>query len=144
MEALLKDFPIVIEIPVAWGDIDALQILNNVVYFRYFQNARIAYFEKIDAFQFMKATEIGVVLASTQCKFKIPINYPDTVFVGARVINMEKDRFLIKHILVSQQHQKIAAEGNALMVAYDFKQNKKTLVPTELKQRIMDLEQRSF
>ena len=47
MEKLLQNYPVVIEIPVAWGDMDAFQHVNNVTYFKYFESARIAYFEKI-------------------------------------------------------------------------------------------------
>ena len=39
---LLADFPVTVEIPVAWGDMDAMGHVNNVVYFRYFETARIA------------------------------------------------------------------------------------------------------
>lgn len=31
---LLKDYPVVVSIPVAWGEMDALQHVNNIVYFR--------------------------------------------------------------------------------------------------------------
>ena len=46
MEKLTERYPVVIEIPVAWGEMDAFQHLNNIVYFRYFESARIAYFER--------------------------------------------------------------------------------------------------
>ena len=42
---LLEDYPVVLEIPVAWGDMDALNHVNNTVYLRYFESSRIAYFE---------------------------------------------------------------------------------------------------
>ncbi|MFA0233455.1 acyl-CoA thioesterase, partial [Vibrio sp. 10N.261.45.A7] len=32
MEALLSDYPVVTEIPVAWGEMDALNHVNNAVY----------------------------------------------------------------------------------------------------------------
>ena len=34
-------------IDVAWGDMDSYAHVNNVVYFRYFENARIAYLDRI-------------------------------------------------------------------------------------------------
>ena len=48
---LLKDYPVTVEVPVVWGEMDAFSHVNNVVYFRYFETARIAYFYEID---FMK------------------------------------------------------------------------------------------
>lgn len=37
-------FPVRVGIPVAWGEMDAFGHVNNVVYFRYFESARIAFF----------------------------------------------------------------------------------------------------
>ena len=46
MNKLLDEFAFQLEMDVEWGDMDALQHVNNVEYFKYFQKARIAYFEK--------------------------------------------------------------------------------------------------
>jgi acyl-CoA thioesterase FadM len=46
MHDLLAGYPVVIEIPVAWGEMDAFQHVNNVAYIRYFESGRIAYFER--------------------------------------------------------------------------------------------------
>jgi acyl-CoA thioester hydrolase len=59
MQDLLKNYPVVIEIPIAWGDMDAFQHVNNIVYFRYFESARIAYFEKLNLNDQMIQTGIG-------------------------------------------------------------------------------------
>ena len=49
MNELLKDFTFVVDLNIEWGDMDALQHVNNIEYFKYFQVARIAYFEKINS-----------------------------------------------------------------------------------------------
>jgi len=64
MENLLRDYPVIIEIPLAWGEMDAFQHLNNVVYFRYFESARIAYFDAIEAMTVMETTGVGPILAA--------------------------------------------------------------------------------
>jgi acyl-CoA thioesterase FadM len=53
MENLMEGYPVVIEVPVAWGEMDAFGHLNNIVYFRYFESARIAYFHKIGLIDMM-------------------------------------------------------------------------------------------
>ena len=85
MNELLSAFPVVIEIPVAWGEMDAFQHVNNVVYFRYFETGRIAYFERTVMRSAMNTTGLGPILATASCKFKFPLTYPDTVLVGVRV-----------------------------------------------------------
>jgi acyl-CoA thioester hydrolase len=140
MKEMLEGYPVVIEIPVAWGEMDSLQHVNNIVYFRYFESARMAYFNQIDFWSYMDDTGIGPILASTQCKFKIPLSYPDTVSVGARITNVEDDRFLMKYVVISHQHQRIAAEGEGVIVSYDYREKKKAPVPQEIKARIEALE----
>ncbi len=137
---LLKDCPVVIETPVAWGEMDSLQHVNNIIYFRYFESARMAYFNRLDLWSYMKETGIGPLLASTECRFRIPLTYPDTVSVGARVTKTEEDRFLMNYVVVSHEHEKIAAEGEGLIVAYDYREKKKTLLPQEIRVRIELLE----
>jgi acyl-CoA thioester hydrolase len=140
MDNLLKHCPVVIETPVAWGQMDAFRHLNNTVYFRFFESARIAYFERLDFLEYMETTGVGPILASTNCKFKIPLTYPDTVSIGSRVSEIDEDRFTMEYFVVSHKHQRVAAEGTGLIVCYDYKQNKKAPVPSELKQRIEELE----
>ena len=68
-----------LQIPVQWGDMDAFQHVNNTVYFRYFENARLEYFRRPGWFEFERATGIGPILASTQARFRRPLTYPDTI-----------------------------------------------------------------
>jgi acyl-CoA thioester hydrolase len=140
MQDLLKNYPVVIEIPIAWGDMDAFQRVNNIMYFKYFESARISYFEKLNFNEQMKKTVIGPILANTQCKFKIPLTYPDQVSVGAKVDVIEKDRFLMKYLVVSHKHKNIAALGEGMLVSFNYHENKKVPIPDEIRARITDLE----
>jgi len=140
MNESLAGFPVVIDIPVAWGEMDALRHVNNIVYFRYFESARIAYFEKLRFWEFMDQTGVGPILASIQCKFKIPLAYPDTVSVGTRIPSIEQDRFVMEYRAVSHKSQAIAAEGEGVVVSYNYRESKKTPLPEEMKQRILAVE----
>jgi acyl-CoA thioester hydrolase len=133
-------FFVVIQIPVAWGDMDAMQHVNNTVYFRYFESARVAYFEKLGLLGFMNETGVGVILASTGCRFRRPLTYPDTVTVGTRVASIKQDCLVVKHALYSQRLQKIAATGEGLIVPFDYREHKRIALPEELRRRIVELE----
>ncbi len=140
MKALLKKYPVITEIPIAWGDMDAFQHVNNVMYFKYFESARISYLEKIDIMNYMHETSIGPILKSTQCTFKIPLTYPDKVAVGARVKNVAEDRFVMEYAAISQNYNKLAATGEGLIVTFDYQNNTKTPIPDLIRSRIMTLE----
>lgn len=140
MHELLKEYPVEIEIPIAWGEMDAFQHVNNIIYFRYFESARVAYFNKINLMKWLEETGIGPILASTECKFRFPLTYPDKISAGAKVIHIEEDRFVMKHAVASHQHHKIAAEGEGVVVCYNFREKKKTRIPNEIKERIQNIE----
>lgn len=140
MADVLKGYPVSLEVPVAWGEMDAMGHVNNIVYFRYFESARIAYFEKMGLIDFMNKTGIGPILATTSCRFRIPLTYPDSVLIGAKVVSVEDDRFVMNYIVVSKRHRKPAAEGEGVIVAFDYRGGKKVPVPEALKQKVLEIE----
>jgi acyl-CoA thioester hydrolase len=140
MEEMLETFPVKVEIPVAWGEMDAFQHVNNIVYFRYFESARIAYFDKLHIIEYMDRTGVGPILASVRCRFKVPLTYPDTVSVSTRVSEIEQDRFTMDYVVFSHRLRRVAAEGNGLIVCYNYRERKKTPIPEELRQRILEAE----
>ena len=140
MNELLKDFTFVVDINIEWGDMDALQHVNNIEYFKYFQVARVAYFEKIDSDSVLGETRISSILASTQCKFIYPLAYPDSVSVGVRVDSMADQYFIMKYAVVSHKHQRLAAIGDAKVVMFDYANNKKASIPNEIRKTIIGLE----
>ncbi|EKO3929760.1 acyl-CoA thioesterase [Vibrio fluvialis] len=134
MENLIQDFPVLTEIPVAWGEMDALQHVNNVVYFRYFETARIDYFRHIQLMEDIAITQIGPVLSETQCRYKIPVTFPDTLLVGSRVSDVQADRFSMEYQVVSKKLGKVTTTGSATVVMFDFKNGTKA----KLSERILD------
>jgi len=140
MNELLKDFTFVVDLNIEWGDMDALQHVNNIEYFKYFQVARIAYFEKINSDSVFGETPIPLILASTQCKFIYPLTFPDSVSVGVRVDAMADQYFTMKYSVVSHKHKRLAAIGDAKVVMFDYVNNKKASIPSEIRKTIIDLE----
>mgnify|MGYP006284439147 FL=1 len=75
MTEQLQNYPVVIELPILWGHMDAFQHVNNIMFFRFFESARIAYFERIGFLDTMERTGIGPILASTRCKYISPSEF---------------------------------------------------------------------
>ena len=140
MSDLLSDFPVVIELPVVWGEMDAYGHVNNIIYFRYFESVRIAYFTRMEFMAYKNQTGIGPILARTGCRFKIPLSYPDQVEVGARVPSIDSDRFTMEYKIISQNHQAVAATGDGLIVCFNYLENKKVPLPEDLIKKINEIE----
>ena len=128
----LKEYPIQVRIPVAWGEMDSFKHVNNIYYFRYFETARIHFFQEIGLLQYLKDKGIGPILAETSCKFIKPVFYPDTLTIGARITSIGKTSFIMEYAAVSDDVG-LAATGEARMVIYDYLAMKKTEIPEHLK-----------
>jgi acyl-CoA thioester hydrolase len=136
----LFQFPVVVEIPVAWGEMDSFQHVNNIVYLRYFETARIAYFERLGLMQVREETGIGPILASVSCQFRIPLTHPDVVSVGTRISNLGADRFTMEFVIVSLNYHRVAAQGDGVVVSYNYREMKKTMIPQIWLDRISALQ----
>lgn len=140
MNELLAGYPVIIDIPVAWGEMDSYQHVNNAVYFRYLESGRIAYFERLDLFGYLREHGVGPILASVQCRFRFPLTYPDTVSIATRVTAIQQNRFTVESLVVSHRHQQVAAQGEGVVVSYNYQEQLSVPFPAELRQRIEALE----
>src|ERR1700723_3482018 len=66
---LLAGYPVVVELPVAWGEMDFYRHVNNTVYFRYFESARLEYFRRLGWFEYEEQTGVGPILQAASARF---------------------------------------------------------------------------
>jgi acyl-CoA thioester hydrolase len=136
----LEGMPVIVDFPVAWGDMDAFGHVNNTQYFRWFEDGRLAYFEAIGIADLMEATGVGPILASTDCRFRVPLTYPDSVRIGASVTEVREGEFTMRYVVVSTGHGAIAAEGTGRIVAFDYRAGTKATWPAPLREAIAELQ----
>ena len=135
----LEDFKIKVEIPIAWGDMDSFKHVNNTKVFKFFETARIKYFEETGFIETMEKDSIGPILASTSAKFIKPLFYPDTVTVGTRVTSIEPTQFIMEYIVESKS-KGIAALGEAKMVVYNYKSAERTTLPEIVRNKMREID----
>jgi acyl-CoA thioester hydrolase len=139
-DELFRTFPVIVTQAVLWGEMDAYQHVNNVAYFRYFENGRLEYVRRAGWFEIEQTTGIGPILASTQARYRRPLTYPDTIHIGTRLLEMKDDRFTVEHRIVSEALNDIATEGQGLIVSFHYKSSKKAPLPEVLREGIRVLE----
>ena len=140
LDELVAGYPVVVRQAVVWGDMDSYRHVNNVVYFRYFENARLEYFRRLDWPAFEQETGIGPILAATKARFRRALTYPDTIAITARLGTLGDDRFTLEHRIFSEQLGEVATEGEGSVVAFHYGRGEKVLLPDELRRRIAALE----
>ena len=137
---LLQDYPVIVSIPIQWGDVDAYGHVNNTVFFRLFESARIAYLDRCGFLKSYEEDRIGAILHSTHCRFRHALNHPDDVLVGARATVVQHDRFEMAYAIVSSTHNHVAGEGGGTIVSFDYASGGKTPIPATVRAAIEEME----
>ena len=136
----LRGFPVVITLTVEWGDQDAFGHVNNAVYFRWCETARVVYLERIGMWRRISADGHGPIVASIGCNFRKQVTFPDTVLVGARVTRIGNSSFRMEHVVVSEAANAVVADSDSTLVFYDYNLGKPFPLPDDLRQAIVALE----
>jgi acyl-CoA thioester hydrolase len=138
--SLLTGWPVIVEQSVCWGEMDSYGHVNNIVYFRYFENARLEFFRRLGWPIGGRPTGVGPILASTQCRFRKQLSWPDRIAIGARAASIGDDRFTLEHWIISEKWNALVAEGSGLIVTYDYAKECKAPVPAEIRMKIAELQ----
>lgn len=142
---MLSAFPVVTDIVVRWHEMDALGIVNNAVYYHYFETARIQYHEALGLpAPTQRSEDEGVILASNSCRYRTPVTYPDTLSIGSRVTSVGDDHFTMEYAAYSNKLEKIVAEGEALVVMYNYVEKRPAMLSPWLREAIFKLEGREL
>ena len=113
-------WPVEVEIPVAWGEMDAFGHVNNIVYLRWFETSRMEMFIRLGLLERMANEQVGPILASTRCDFRIPVRYPDRVRARAAISSIGNTSFVMAYEVFSEAHQAVAASGEGVIVVMDY------------------------
>jgi acyl-CoA thioester hydrolase len=140
----LADYPVVISWPVQWGDQDLFGHVNNTVYFRWYESARIAYLDRIGVSDMMDRERVGPILAAISCNYRRQLNFPDTVEIGSRITRIGRSSATMTHAIWSQQQRALVADGESTIVMFDYHTQRPVPVPDSIRQAIGKLEGRTL
>ncbi|MEM7371566.1 MAG: thioesterase family protein [Bacteroidota bacterium] len=141
IEKLLADYPSLVERAVIWGDMDAARHVNNTVYVKWSEVGRTEYLAAFEPGGLGgEGKRFGPILHTVSCKFIYPLTYPDTVYLGTRISEMQEDRFVLETLMVSQKHARVAALATGIIVWYDYQAWKKAPLPENFEERIQSFE----
>jgi acyl-CoA thioester hydrolase len=136
----LAGFPVVVAAPVHWGDQDSFGHVNNTVYLRWCETARVEYLSRIGLMVASPAEGVAPIVASVACDYRRPVTYPDTIHVGTRVTRVGTSSLRMEHCVVSERLNAVVAEAHSTVVMLDYQQNRSVPVPEDARHAIERLE----
>jgi acyl-CoA thioester hydrolase len=136
-------WPVSVDIPVAWGEMDAFQHVNNVVYARWAETARIEYFRQVGFLERMRDDGVGPILARLSIDFRRPVTYPDTVRVSVRTSRLGSRSFTMEFTVASLDQGAEVARGDQVIVVFDYRAGATAAIDDRLRGAIEALEGRA-
>lgn len=121
-----------VQVQARFGETDALGHINNTSYFVYLEEARIRFFESLG--YNMELDDWKFILASTKCDFISQGYFDQLLTVKTYVSRIGTKSFELEHDIVCSQTNELIAKGNAIIVHYDFKNQRSEVLPELLKE----------
>ncbi len=123
---------------IRWGDMDAMGHVNNTVYFRYLETARIEWFRSIKCEPDPQGQ--GPVIANAFCNFFRQLEYPGDICVKTYVSAPGRTTFeswaTIERV---DQPGVISAAGGSTVIWVDFPQQKAVTLPDWMRQLVSEI-----
>jgi acyl-CoA thioester hydrolase len=124
-------------IHVRFRDIDGMGHVNNAVFFSYFAEGRLAFFQKIS--NSTDFSTFSFILAHISCDYLRPVTLNTQLLLGIRVKDIGSKSFGLGYNLVDLSNESIAyAKGESVQVFYDYGENKPIAISAALKQKLIE------
>ena len=122
---------------VRFGDLDAMRHLNNVVFLRYFETARIAYLrELVPAHDPARpeSDDFGLIFAECHINYRSPVLFDEVLDVRCRIGTVRRSSFRVEFEM--RVEGRLAAEGYGVLVGFDYVNQQAAQLPEALRERL--------
>jgi acyl-CoA thioester hydrolase len=121
---------------IRFGDLDAMRHLNNVVFLRYFETARINYlnslFDSHDPVN--RDGGFGFIFASCHIDYRSPGQFDEEVAIRVRPADIGMKSLKLEFDM--HVGERLLAEGYGVLVGYDYEAERSAPLPEGLKARL--------
>lgn len=122
-----------VDIRVAWGEMDAYGHVNNAVFLRWFESARVDW---LRAVQFPDDGKIGPVLAKATVEYLLPVKHPDDVEIVLRPTRIGTSSVTLAYEVTSRAQGALVAKGETVVVLIDLSAGRSVALDADARARI--------
>ena len=131
----LSDYPYHVEIATRWQDNDAYGHINNVMYYSFFDTAVNRFLIEEGGLNIHKGNIVAYVVSS-QCQYITPASYPETIFVGVRVIKVGRSSVTYGLSVYAGEAKRRVAHGQFVHVLVERLSDKAVPIPVNTKEAL--------
>jgi len=120
------------QLPIRWGDMDAMGHVNNTIYFRYMEIVRLDWLRSLGVK--LDPTVEGLVIINAFCTFHKQFEFPGDIRVKMYVSDVGRSSFESWALMErADQPGTVYASGGATTVWVDFPKQKSLPIPDWLR-----------
>ena len=124
---------------VRFGDLDANRHLNNVVFLRYFETARIAFAIELLPGHEPGAPEtkrVSLIFAECHINYRSPVRFDEEVEIRCRVGEVRRSAFRMDFTMTVGDRP--AADGYGWLVGFDYETQRAAPLPEEMRAVLLE------
>ncbi|PTQ57886.1 MAG: Thioesterase superfamily [Candidatus Carbobacillus altaicus] len=128
---------------VRFSDIDVYGHVNNVIYFRYFEQARIDYFQHLGLFDlfFDESSTSMIVTADLYCQYVSPVTMREKIATYVRTVEIGISSIELHYaVLTDAPEKRLVAVGRGRLVHVDRKTGKSAPLPESIREALRNFE----
>ena len=122
---------------VRFSDLDAMRHVNNAVFLRYFETARITWLHALgihDPVAEAEAGAFGLIFAECHIKYRSPVEFDEELDIALTISDVRRSSFRVPFEM--RVGERLCAEGYGVFVGFDYAQQRAASIPEALRDRI--------
>jgi len=149
------------EVEAVFGDLDAMGHVNNVVYLKWLETARIAYWIHVTGQKthdglpkpggathepgpgVMSGALIDMILARTEIDYRSPVSYGEKLDVFVRTALIKRSSLVLEYAIQGKSDERIVADAKTVIVCYDYVSMRSKPVSEALRNAILAVDPRT-
>jgi acyl-CoA thioester hydrolase len=124
---------------VRFGDLDAMQHMNNVEFLRYFETARIAYIQSLfPEHRPTRRQEFGFIFAECHIAYRSPAFFGEEIRTAIRPGELKRSSLRLDFEMREVSQERLVADGYGVLVGYDYAAGKAQPLPPAVERRLAE------
>ena len=122
---------------VRFGDLDAMQHMNNVEFLRFFETARIAWIQEVmPEHSPTSRQEFGFIFAECHIAYRSPAFFDEELRTWIEPAELRRSSVRLDFTMRAEGDGRLVAEGWGVLVGYDYAAGRSKPIPDELRGRL--------
>ena len=122
---------------VRFGDLDAMQHMNNVEFLRFFETARIEFLKRlVPEHTPTQRREFGFIFAECRIAYRSPAFYDEAIRTEIRPGRIGRSSLRLDFEMRAEGDERLVAEGHGVLVGYDYASETSRPLPDALRERL--------